>query len=114
MLNAFGTTLNKSTRLLDLGCGDGLLVREFRKKEIPAFGADLQEALTSTGAESEVEVFKAIDLNTGYHIPFPDDYFDSIISLEVMEHVLNPLEVFSEINRIREVIHRASSPNILL
>ena len=92
ILEANGADLHGGTRLLDLGCGDGALVAAYRQVGIDAYGCDFG----LSGAEPGL---LAID-GKPYRLPFPDRWFDAVVSSTVMEHVQNWEETLLEVARV--------------
>ena len=82
--------LSKETKILDAGCGQGLLVEEFKRRGYDITGVD-----AFYGSEN---VRKENILKTG----FEDDSFDVILCLDVIEHFpLNEQEyLVKELTRI--------------
>lgn len=68
-------------RLLDIGCGDGYFI--LRSKCTERYGLDKR-----TGDE----VVDTLD--------FPDNYFDYVIMLAVIEHIVDPTDLLKEIHRV--------------
>lgn len=77
-------------KILDLGCGEGVLVEKLRNKKFDIFGIDLNY-------ESDF-VIKRDVINTG----FPDSAFDIVLCLDVIEHLHfeNQDKMLAEIKRI--------------
>src|SRR5437773_3335923 len=80
-------------RLLDFGCGS---------KPYQSLFANVTEYIgvdyNSPGhshANEQIDVFY-----DGKKIPFPDEYFDSVFSSEVFEHIFNLEEIIPEIKRV--------------
>jgi len=74
-------------KILDLGCGDGWLVKELNKHNfIEAMGID-------PNLKEEAKDLLRISTHA-----FPDNYFDYIVAIEVIEH-LEP-KMYEEIRRI--------------
>jgi ubiquinone/menaquinone biosynthesis C-methylase UbiE len=86
------------TRLLDVACGMGLLLRYAREWGVRTYGIDISRKATERSrAESpESEVFVA----NGETLPFPDGYFDYITNLGSLEHFINPRQGLAEMKRI--------------
>ncbi len=89
-------------RILDIGCGDGvliyLIVKKFRKKDIELFGIDSSEIAIEVAKEKiPLAEFKIANL---YDLPFEENYFDIIISSDVIEHVSEANKMLSEIRRV--------------
>jgi SAM-dependent methyltransferase len=72
-------------RLLDVGCGVGKMVNLARQDSYDAYGVDLP-ALSPfwSQAGNDPQHFFACDAG---HLPFPDDFFDVVWSLGVLEHI---------------------------
>jgi ubiquinone/menaquinone biosynthesis C-methylase UbiE len=95
-----GQILNpiKNSRILELGCGLGLDFIQFlpRAKEFSIYGLDLVDKGISA------KNFNMI-VGDAENIKFPDDYFDFLISIGVLEHI-QPFEklanVVTEIKRV--------------
>lgn len=83
-----------SGRVLDIGCGQKPY-------------AHLCKCLEYIGLELDTpynRISKKADyFYDGKTIPFTDEYFDCIISIEVFEHVFNPYEFLHEINRVTKL-----------
>src|SRR3954447_10236537 len=82
-------------RLLDAGCGRDLeFSREF-SDTVRVIGVDLEEHLDTRNARSPYALRGNLE-----RLPFPDAYFDVIISRSVVEHLANPQQVFREFSRV--------------
>ena len=82
--------------LLDLGFGRGDAMKRFmRYGGWSALGLDpsierLKDALS----------YGDVVRGSGEHLPFKDSTFDVVLSINVLHHILNPLKVLGEINRV--------------
>lgn len=96
----------KKGTILDSGCGPGFIIIELAKKFTACefVGIDLSEPLLEI-AESKnqneklnerVKFFKANVQN----IPFPDNYFDFVININMLHLVEEPAKMLSEIERV--------------
>ncbi len=87
--------------VLDLGCGNGYLLREIVRQHSNArvAGIDFSRALLSN-ARTHVPSgsFCLGDLNTS--LPFADASYDLVILSEVYEHLLQPRGLLDEIHRV--------------
>jgi len=79
-------------RLLDFGCGEKPYEELFNVTEY--IGLDYNGEGT-TYAKEKVDVFY-----DGKIIPFSNNYFDSIFSTEVFEHIFNAEEIIPELKRV--------------
>ena len=92
----------KVVRILDVGCGDGvilyLLNKICKKDKLELYGIDSSEIALKIAKRKNPDVnLKTADV---YDLPFEDNFFDLIVSSDVLEHVLNPEQMLSEINRV--------------
>lgn len=85
----------ENDRVLDAGCGQGHLKTDFERfnKKIDYYGVDL----TVGDPRWTFRVSAVADLQA---LPFTAKSFDKIISIEVLEHVENPDQVFAELARV--------------
>ncbi len=89
-------------RILDYGCGVGDVVVEGRKRNLPIYGVD---AFYAGSNAKEIVQEKGLlgnlirELDNG-KIPFPDEYFDLVVSNQVFEHVVDLNLVVAEIYRV--------------
>jgi SAM-dependent methyltransferase len=79
-------------RLLDFGCGEKPYEELFSVTEY--IGLDYNGE-GETYSKQNVDVFY-----NGKDIPFDDNYFDSVFSTEVFEHVFNPEQIIPELHRV--------------
>lgn len=59
------------------------------------YGVDIQDREPPKGYKE----VRSADLNT-QPIPYENNFFDSVIAADVIEHLMNPLKVFLEVNRV--------------
>jgi len=78
-------------KTLDVGCGTKPYEKYFNSSEY--IGLEVENTINKE--EKKVDVFYK-----GDKIPFTDKEFDSVISSQVLEHVFNPQQFLSEINRV--------------
>lgn len=80
-----------SGRMLDIGCGTKPYEPYLNVNEYIGVEIDTERSRTT----SKADVFY-----DGSRIPFDDGSFDSILANEVFEHVFNPGEFLTEVNRV--------------
>lgn len=85
-------------KVLDLGCGDGLFMEFLKKKGCDVKGVDISpkavERCIKKGLDAVVLDFDGKDL------PFENGQFDTVVMLDVLEHLYFPLETLREANRV--------------
>ncbi|RMH71085.1 MAG: class I SAM-dependent methyltransferase [Gemmatimonadetes bacterium] len=82
-------------RLLDVGCGNGFIAASFVDR-FETYGVDISTVALKAAAEKGIRT-AAIDANQ-MELPYPDQFFDVIICLDVLEHVFDPLALTKEIH----------------
>jgi 2-polyprenyl-6-hydroxyphenyl methylase/3-demethylubiquinone-9 3-methyltransferase len=86
--------------LLDIGCGAGFLTNALAKVGHRVFGIDL--SANSLKIAKENDVSGAVDYRSAsaYSLPFPDQSFDAVCAMDVLEHVENPRQLIAEASRV--------------
>lgn len=99
-------------RILDLGCGTGELINQLAGKYEEVYGVDSSESGLNEAVRKGYRIAK-IDFDNEI-LPFADNWFDTVVSLDVIEHVYDPLSLIRELTRVLrpdgELI--ISTPNI--
>lgn len=92
-----------TTKVMDLGCGDGRSIDLFRHQEpdVQWIGIDIENSPEVRSRNRSDAEFRTFD---GVHIPFGDNNFDLIYSKHVFEHVQYP-------DRLLQEVHRVLKPN---
>ena len=88
----------KPRKMLEIGCGDGAMLRLLVARGINARGVDASssgiERCITAGLQAE-----CLDVSVD-GLPFADDEFDMILSLETFEHLMNPYYALQEVKRV--------------
>jgi 2-polyprenyl-3-methyl-5-hydroxy-6-metoxy-1,4-benzoquinol methylase len=107
-----GPHLKPGDRVLDIGCGDGALLRTLQEFGAAATGIDLDPegarfVEETYGIPVVVAPFETSDLGEGQ--------FDAIVATHVIEHVFEPVEAMRKIRRLLkpEGLVVLETPNIL-
>ena len=95
---------NKSLKILDIGCGEGVLVWLIYQKTNSPFivGIDSDASAIKFAhqqllkRQAKAKFLKA----SAYKLPFKDNSFDLIVSTEVIEHLSQANKHLAEINRL--------------
>ncbi len=89
--------------LLSLGCGFGGDEKNLAclYPNLETWGIDLSQAMVEVAVRNNEEHSHVRHcLAMAEFLPFPDEYFDRIISREVIEHVIDPLVMMKEVKRV--------------
>lgn len=86
-------------RVLEVGCGEGNQLRRLREAlpDATVIGLDVPDA-TLAGHWSELD--SSTTAGSAYALPFPDDMFDVVCALEVLEHLEDPDVALAELARV--------------
>jgi len=84
--------------ILDFGCGDGFFCETVFGKEKINIGLDIKNERTEKIINKKI--YKKIVLYNGKKLPFKDNYFQTIVSNCVLEHILNIDYSLKEIYRV--------------
>ena len=86
----------EGARILDVGCGLGLYVRQFRTLSDDVWGTDID---TDKVAEAS-QTLPNIRVAPAEALPFPDSTFDVLLLHEVLEHVDDDRRAVAEAHRV--------------
>lgn len=101
--------VEKGQKVLDIACGDGLLMSALKKKGVLVSGVDISEEGVKKCREKGLDV-SVVDIATE-RLPFEDDTFDTVIMLDVLEHLYAPEELLREATRVSKKHIIISVPN---
>lgn len=87
MLDILGG-LPERARVLDFGCGDGMMLRHLMPQEGgESWGVDINGNLTLWCQQNLTPPFKFLTTTSFPHLPFEDNYFDLICGYSVFTHI---------------------------
>lgn len=94
-------------RLLDVGAGDGNVLAELDRR---AVAAELHALEISSSGIQAIEARKLPSVRDarlfdGYHIPYPDKYFDLALAIHVLEHVEHERLLLLEMRRVARRVY---------
>jgi SAM-dependent methyltransferase len=89
----------KEEKILDVGAGDGVITFLLR----------------ATGIDNEptaVHIAQTIGVNVifgeAYNLPFPDNHFDAVTMIDVLEHFDRPQDAIREAKRVAPILYIAT------
>ncbi len=90
--------------LLDVGCGEGVLVHQWAQRLEPArvVGIDLEEPSIQAGWEQRKAPNLEYKVMRAENLPFAENEFDLACAIEVLEHVPDPEHTLAEMARCAE------------
>lgn len=98
----------RPVKVLDIGCGGGAYLRALQERNIPAIGLEVNPAYVSLAQAQGLDA----RLYEGQKLPFGESEFDTVMAIEVLEHILDWEKTLFEMLRVarRQVV--ISVPNI--
>ncbi|NIM16652.1 MAG: methyltransferase domain-containing protein [Candidatus Aminicenantes bacterium] len=94
-------------KILDIGCGHGVNCIELNNRGFHCIGIEAKEEYACE-ARKHVEAYHM----RAEKLEFPDKSFDTVIMLEVLEHLADPYAALSEIVRVARKNLILSVPNL--
>ena len=93
--------LSKSPKILDIGCGKGFLLFDFLKvvPDAEIYGIDVSQYAIENSKE---EVRDSLQVGNATHLPWADDTFDLVISINTL-HNLHNFELDSALREMERV-----------
>jgi len=94
--------------VLDLGSGDGLFLSLLREKGVPGEGLDISEEGV---AKTRSKGLKSSIFDFNEKIPSGDNTFDTVVMLDLLEHLYDPETLLAEAARVSKKSVIISVPN---
>lgn len=101
--------ISEGQKVLDIACGDGLLMSTLKKKGALVYGVDISEEAIRKCKDKGLDV-SVVDIATE-KLPFQDGAFDVVVMLDVLEHLYNPDVLLREAMRVSRKDLIISVPN---
>ena len=91
-----------SVRVLDIGCGAGLLANELARCGHQVVGLDTSEASLEVARRHDST--GTVDYRRGdaYRLDLDEGAFDVVCAMDVLEHVAEPAQIVREVSRVLE------------
>jgi 2-polyprenyl-6-hydroxyphenyl methylase/3-demethylubiquinone-9 3-methyltransferase len=92
----------RGRKVLDIGCGGGFLTEEIAKFGLDATGLDPSVPSLHAARSHAAAMNLRIDYQEGFgeKLPFPDNHFDMVFCLDVLEHVKDFRQIIREVRRV--------------
>jgi len=80
--------LKPGDKILDVGCGKGFLLYDFTKvlPGLEIYGLDISDYAI---ANSKVEIRDRLQVGSANHLPFPDEHFDLVFTINTLHNLPN-------------------------
>src|SRR5690348_16380813 len=108
-LGRLGIYIMPSAKVLDFGCGSGRDTYAMRDLGLDCYGVDIRDYVEYRRPEDR-DFFRFAETPgddvdyrldpAAYRIPFPDDFFDVIFSISVLEHTMDIEPAMRECARV--------------
>ncbi len=95
----------KNSRLLDIGCGQGFLLREAERLGLVTYGIDISSEAVDIARRNSPS--SNIICGDGHRLVWEDGYFDYITNIGSLEHFLEPERCLREMQRVMKKDGRA-------
>jgi dTDP-4-dehydrorhamnose reductase len=96
-LTKYLTNKPGDTKLLDFGCGSGIFVDELSKQGFDSYGLDISAEAVKFGQLQGIKNLGVID---AHKVNFPDNTFDAVLTLDVLEHLEDESWALAEMERV--------------
>ncbi len=94
--------LKSNSKILDIGCAKGFLLKEFKKllPNAETYGVDISDYAVENSCPS---IQDSLYIANADNLPFKNNYFDLVISINSLHNIMNLDQLsqsFKEINRV--------------
>jgi len=94
-------TLRENSLILDAGCGTGLLFMHVAGKSKCLIGADISRGILKEAKRKAIDYKNvALILADADNIPFPNQMFDAVFAITLLQNAPNPVATLNEIKRV--------------
>ncbi|MDP3792318.1 MAG: class I SAM-dependent methyltransferase [bacterium] len=89
--------VGRGVKILDYGCGSGFIVGQLQARGYDAYGTDISREAIEYGASQGI---KNLYSTNEIKVDFPDESFDLILAMDVVEHIKEDELVIKELERL--------------
>jgi len=101
-IKIIGNLVPEKSRILDLGCGDGLLLEYLiKERECTGYGIELDDNNVLACLKRGVNVLQ-LNLEEGLKL-FEDQSFDVVLQIDTLQHLKNAETMLTETTRVGKV-----------
>jgi len=88
--------------VLDIGCGNGLYILAFTDLAKETIGVDIRQEALAEATKNKVQLGRDTEFirATAENLPLRDLTFDTVLLVEVLEHVQSQQKTLEEVNRV--------------
>jgi len=86
--------------VLDIGCGAGLLTNALAKEGHLVHGIDISESSLAVAKQYDSTQSVSYQKASAYELPYPNQSFDVVCAMDVLEHVEEPNRLIAEAGRV--------------
>ena len=102
MMQAIARLVPHGARVLDLGCGDGVLLAHLQQHQgCSGYGVELDDANVLACAQRGVNVLQ-LNLDQGLSV-FADQSFDVVLQIDTLQHLRNAETMLRETARVGKI-----------
>jgi len=93
--------LQPKSIVLDVGCGTGLLIKHLMDKAEFLVGTDISRGLLQEARkEAQFHRHVSLVLADADNVPFPEEIFDAVLAVTLLQNMPNPAVTLNEIKRV--------------
>jgi SAM-dependent methyltransferase len=83
-------------RILEIGCGSGALLQDLQEKNT-VYGMDVADEALKICRERGLDCVSLADVTA---LPYADESFDTVVAIDVLEHIDDESAALREVNRV--------------
>lgn len=102
LTRTLGADARRSARVIDVGCGGGLLAESLARRGYALVGFDVAEGALAAARRHAAREGVSVEYRRGsaYALPLADAAVDAVIAADVLEHLRDPPAAIAEFARV--------------